>query len=176
MLELESNHAAACHHAQELQEKVAKSQQYKSVSRQQHDVIRAVEVAILRAASHGLSADTLLDSTGYRRLLARHLLLRQRRAEAASRANGQQLQGVGGLGSSPDADHGASAIREAAQRLQMARLKGINLQQKVDTLSIMRPTEAPVAQNNGLDPQVEALLQRKECLQEEIARLESVGC
>lgn len=52
----------------------------------------------------------------------------------------------------------------------------MNLQQKVDTLSIMRPTEAPVAQNNGLDPQVEALLQRKECLQEEIARLESVGC
>ena len=155
---------------------MARSQQYKTVSRQQHDVIRAVEVAILRAASHALSADTLLDSAGYRRLLARHLLLRQRRAEAASHANGQQLQGVGGLSSSTDAGHGASATQEAAQRLQMARLKGMKLQQQVDTLSIMKPMEAPVVQNNGLDPQIEALLQRKECLQEEITRLETVGC
>jgi hypothetical protein len=58
----------------------------------------------------------------------------------------------------------------------MARLKGMKLQQQVDTLSIMKPMEAPVVQNNGLDPQIEALLQRKECLQEEITRLETVGC
>lgn len=174
-LELERKHAIACCTAQELQERLERSAKYKTASMQQHDVIRALEAAVLDVLPSALHPDTRLDSAGYKRLLAQHLLLRQRRAAAMASTNIDAMSNAHTNGSTtePPSSQTEIRLRETVQRLQAARMRGLQLQQQADAVSLTVPVEAPGALAST-DPQVDALEHRKVCLEEEIRRMQQV--
>jgi hypothetical protein len=170
-LELEHRHAQACKGVQELQEHISRAEKYKAVSRQQHDVIRALEKTIMNIRPRLLRADTLLDSTAYKRLLAQHLLLRQKQQQlrqASTEAHDSRPTAL-----SPEMQ---VSLHTAAAALQASRMKAVNLQLQLQRRQAVEGGQrsAALTARTNVTRELEALQQRKSSLEQELLRMNTV--
>lgn len=193
-MQLEQAHAQACQQVHAVQEKLARAEEYKAMSRQQHTIIRALERAIVSSDPKALNSETLLDSTSYKRLLASHLLLRQQRSSLTRSTASTAQKGNQALSASAEVKQLSLSqalalspqLAAAVSRLQGARQQRSELERKLDQRSPSQkdgllPQSAKEADHastqvqRDLQRQIAALEQRKSSLEQEIRRIAQVG-
>ena len=88
-LKLEERHLKTCALVQQLQDKARKAAQYEAISRQQHEVIKRLEVLISESPGKVIDPDTRVNSMTYGVLVGRNLELRQALRSARKKAMSQ---------------------------------------------------------------------------------------